>query len=92
MLVLSQLYNLLKVNHCNLLLPIEKMGPVLMLLPEIFGVVIGSVCILMFRCLTLLRAPMFIPNCPNVTSYMNVRSDGHMMNAVERLRELAFCL
>jgi len=32
MLVLSLLSNLLKVNHCNLLLPIEKMVPALMLL------------------------------------------------------------
>jgi len=47
---------------------------------------------LIFRCLTLLCAPIFVPNCPNVTSYTNVRSDKHMMKALERLRELAFHL
>jgi len=54
MLVLSQLSNLLKANHCNLLLPIEKMVPILMLLPGIFGVVIGSMHFLMLGCLTFL--------------------------------------
>jgi len=91
-MLLSQLSNLSKVNHCNLLLPIEKMVPALMLLPGIFGVIIGSVHFLIFGCLTLLRAPIFIPNYPNVTSYMNVRNDMHMMNMLDRLRELAFCL
>ena len=39
---------------------------------------------------TLLRALIFAPNCPDVTSFMNVKKDGHMMSVLERLRELAF--
>jgi len=53
------------------------MVPILMLLPWTVGVKIGSVRFLMSGCSTLLRAPIFVPNCPDVTSYMNVRSDGH---------------
>jgi len=43
-------------------------------------------------CSTLLRVPILVPICPDVISYMNVRSDGHMMPVLERLRELAFLL
>ena len=69
---------------------IVKMVPVLMLLPGIFGVEIGSVRFSMSGFLTLLRALIFAPNCPDVTSFMNVKKDGHMMSVLERLRELAF--
>ena len=61
------------VSHCNSLLPIVKMVPVLMLLPGIFGVKIGSVCFSMSGFSTLLRALIFVPNCPDVTSFMNVK-------------------
>ena len=45
---------------------------------------------LMSGCSILLTTPIFIPNCPDVTSHMNVGSDGHMIHVLERLRELAF--
>jgi len=57
-----------------------------------FGVGIGSVHFLMSGCSTLLHVPILIPICPDVTSYMNVRSDSHIMHVLERLRELAFLL
>ena len=87
MLVLSLLSSLLMVSHCNLLLPIVKMVPVLMLLPGIFGVEIGSVCFSMSGFSTLLRALIFAPNCPDVISFMNVKKDGHMPYD-ERVREV----
>ena len=71
---------------CNLLLPIEKMVPVLMLLPGSFGIEIGSVRFSMSRCLTLLRAPIFVPHCLDVICFVNVRKDGLMMSVLERLR------
>ena len=89
MLVLSLLSSLLMMSHCNSLLPIVKMVPVLMLLPGIFGVEIGSVRFSMSGFSTLLRALIFAPNCPDATSFMNVTKDGHMMSVLERLRELA---
>ena len=76
--------------YCNWLLPIVKMVPVLMLLPGIFGVKIGSVRFSMSGFSTLLRTLIFAPNCPDVTSFMNMKKDGHMMSMLERLRELAF--
>ena len=63
---------------------------VLMLLPGTFGVKIGNVRFSISGCLTLLRAPIFVPSCPDVISFMNVRNDGHVMSVLERLRELAF--
>ena len=33
---------------------------------------------------------IFAPNCPDVTIFMNMKKDWHMMNVLERLRELAF--
>ena len=78
------------VSYCNLLLPIVKMVPVLMLLPGIFGVKIGSVRFSMSGFSTLLRALIFAPNSPDVTNFMNVKKDRHMMSVLERLRELAF--
>ena len=54
------------------------------------GVEIDSVCFSTSRFSTLLHALIFTPNCPNVTSFMSVKKDGHMMNVLERLRELAF--
>ena len=60
MLELSLLSNLLKVSHCSSLLLIEKIVPVLMLLPGTFGVGIGSVRFLMSGCSTLLRAPISV--------------------------------
>ena len=89
-LVFSLLSSFLMVSHYNLLLPIEKMVPILMLLPGTFGVKIGSVRFSMSGCSTLLCAPIFVPNCPDVISFMNMRNDGHMMSMLERLRELAF--
>jgi len=62
---------------------------VLMLLLGTFEVGIGSVRFLMSGYSTLLRIPIPVPIYPDVTSYMNVRSDGHMMHVLERLRELA---
>ena len=38
----------------------------------------------------LLRALIFAPNCPDVTSFMNVKKEKHMMSVLQRLRELAF--
>jgi len=35
---------------------------------------------LMSGCSTLLRTPISVPNCPDVTSHMNVRSDGYMIH------------
>jgi len=55
-----------------------------------FGVRIDSMRFLMSGCSTLLQAPIFVPNCPDITSHMNMRSDGHMIHVLERLRELAF--
>jgi len=51
------------------------MVPILMLLLRPFGVGIGSVRFLMSGCSTLLRVPILVPICPDVISYMNVRSD-----------------
>ena len=50
----------------------------------------GRMRFLMSGCLTFLSAPIFIPNCPDVISFMNMRNDGHMMSVLEGLRELAF--
>ena len=61
-----------------------------MLLPGTFGVEIGSMCFLMSGCSTLLRVPIFFPNCPDVINFMSMRNDGHMMSVLQRLRELAF--
>ena len=69
---------------------IVKMVPVLMLLPGIFGVEIGSMRFSISGFSILLRALIFAPNCPDVTSFMNVKNYGHMMSVLERLRELAF--
>ena len=73
MLVLSLLSSLLMVSLCNLLLPIVKMVPVLMLLPGIFGVDIGSVHFSTSRFSTLLCTLIFAPIFPDVTSFMNVK-------------------
>jgi len=86
MLELSLLSSLLKVSHYSSLLLMEKMVPVLMLLPGTFGFGIDGTHFLMSGCSTVLRASIFIPNCPDVTSHMNVRSDGHMIHVLERLR------
>ena len=53
------LSSLLKASHCYLLLPIEKMVPVLMLVPGTFGVEIGSVRFSMSVCSTFFRVPIF---------------------------------
>ena len=60
------------------------MVPVLMLSPGIFGVEIDSVRFSMSGFSTLLRALIFAPNCPDVTSFTNVKKDGHMMSVLER--------
>jgi len=52
--------------------------------------VYGDIRFSMSGCLTLLRTPIFVPHCLSVTIFMSVRSDGHMMSVLERLRELAF--
>ena len=62
-------------------------GARLMLFPGIFGVKIGSVRFSMSGFSTFLRALIL---APDVTSFMNVKKDGHMMSVLERLRELAF--
>ena len=72
------------VSYCNSLLPIVKMVPVLMLLQGIFGVEIGNVRFSMSGFSTLLCALIFAPDCPDVTSFMNVKKDGHMMSVLER--------
>ena len=77
------------VSHCNLLLPIKN-GAHFDFVALDFGVKIGSVHFSMSGCSTLLHAPIFVPTCPDVISFMNVRNDGHMMSVLERLRELAF--
>jgi len=63
------------------MVPIEKMVPVLMLLPGTFGVVIGSVHFLMSGCLILLCTPIFIPS---FISFLNMRSNEHMISELER--------
>jgi len=86
MLVLSQLSSLLKVNHWNLL---QEDGARLDVVARDFW---GR-----NRQRAFFDGQVFNPFARSyahsqLSSYMNVRSDGHMMNALERLRELAFHL
>ena len=92
--LLSSLFSsLLIVSHCNSLLPIVKVVPVLMLLPcRDFWGRNRQRAFFDVRVFNPLRALIFAPNCPDVTSFMNVKKDGHtiMMSVLERLRGLAF--
>ena len=62
----------------------DVVARVMMLSPGTFGVEIGS---MHFSISGLLHAPIFVPD---VISFMNVRNGGHMMNMLEKLRELVF--
>ena len=61
-------------------------------LPGTFGLkYIGSIRFSMSRystCYTLFF--IFVPNCTDVISFMDVRHNGHMISVLERLRELVF--
>ena len=72
------------VSYCNSLLPIVKMVPVLMLLPGIFWVEIGSVRFSMSGFSTLLRALIFAPRCYQLHEREKIRAYDERVREVER--------